>query len=122
MLLCPGPLGDTRGGKLGWPITREGYDHVEIFALDFLVVALMLIYGTATAKGYRWSCTFSDKVSPAGIETEANLQLDFIFDDVTRKAMVLGNNGSGVDVHIYVQMSAFGGKADMTLCIANVCF
>ena len=65
-----------------------------------LIVALMLVYGTATAKGYRWSCKFSDKVSPAGVETEANLQLDFIFDDVTRKAMVLGNNGSDVDVHI----------------------
>ena len=65
-----------------------------------LFVALMLVYGTATAKGYRWNCTYSDKVSPAGIETVAHLQLDFIFDDVTRKAMVLGNNGSDVDVHI----------------------
>ena len=65
-----------------------------------LIFALMLVYGTATAKGYRWSCTFSDKVSPAGIETEAHLHLDFIFDDVTRKAMVLGTNGSDVDVHI----------------------
>jgi hypothetical protein len=65
-----------------------------------LIVALMLVYGTATAKGYRWSCTYSDKVSPAGMQTEAHLQLDFIFDDLTRKAMVLGNNGSDVDVHI----------------------
>jgi hypothetical protein len=65
-----------------------------------LIVALMLVYGTATAKGYRWSCTYSEKASPAGMQTEANLQLDFIFDDVTRKAMVLGNNGSEVDVHI----------------------
>jgi hypothetical protein len=65
-----------------------------------LIVALMLVYGTATAKGYRWSCTYSEKASPAGMQTETNLQLDFIFDDVTRKAMVLGNNGSEVDVHI----------------------
>ena len=65
-----------------------------------LFVALMLVFGTATAKGYRWSCTYSDKASPAGIETDAHLTLDFIFDDVTRKAMVLGNNGSDVDVHI----------------------
>jgi len=65
-----------------------------------LIIALMLVYGTATAKGYRWSCTYSDKSSPAGIETDANLHLDFIFDDVTRKAMVLGNNGADVDVHI----------------------
>ena len=65
-----------------------------------LIVALMLVYGTATAKDYRWSCTYADKVSPAGIETDAHLQLDFVFDDVTRKAMVLGTNGSDVDVHI----------------------
>ena len=65
-----------------------------------LIVALMLVYGTATAKGYRWSCIYSDKASQAGIETDAHLQLDFVFDDVTRKAHVLGNNGSDVDVHI----------------------
>ena len=65
-----------------------------------LIVALMLVYGTATAKGYRWSCTYADKVSPAGIETDVHLQLDFVFDEVTRKAHVLGNDGSDVDVHI----------------------
>jgi hypothetical protein len=65
-----------------------------------LIVALMLIYGTATAKDYRWSCTYSEKASPAGIETDAFLKLDFAFDDVTRKAVVLGSNGSNVDVHM----------------------
>src|SRR5262245_6629858 len=29
-----------------------------------LLVALMLGYGTATAKDYRWSCTYFDKASP----------------------------------------------------------
>jgi hypothetical protein len=65
-----------------------------------LIVALMLIYGTAMAKDYRWSCTYSEKASPAGIETDAYLKLDFTFDDVTRKAMVLGSDGSNVDVHM----------------------
>ena len=65
-----------------------------------LTVALMLVYGTATAKDYRWSCTYFDKASPAGIETDAFLKLDFAFDDVTRKAVVLGSNGSDVDVHM----------------------
>src|SRR5262245_36296076 len=64
-----------------------------------LIVAL-LIYGTATAKDYKWSCTYSDKASPAGIETDAHLHLDFAFDDVTRKAMAFGTNGADVDVHI----------------------
>ena len=64
-----------------------------------LIVAL-LIYGTATAKDSRWSCSYSDKVSPAGIETDAHLHLDFVFDDVTRKGMVFGTNGSDVDVHV----------------------
>jgi hypothetical protein len=81
-------------------ITREGYAMSKSLRCIALIVALMLVYGTATAKGYRWSCTYSDKVSPAGMQTEAHLRLDFIFDDVTRKAMVLGNNGSDVDVHI----------------------
>jgi hypothetical protein len=40
------------------------------------------------------------QASPAGIETDAHLQLDFVFDDVTRKAMVFGSNGSDFDVHI----------------------
>jgi hypothetical protein len=65
-----------------------------------LIVALMLVYGTATAKSYRWSCTYSDKVSPAGIETDAHIQLDFVFDDATRKAMVFGTNGADVDVRV----------------------
>ena len=65
-----------------------------------LIVVLMLVYGTVAAKDYRWSCTYSDKASPAGIETDAHLQLDFVFDDVTRKAMVFGTNGSDVDVNI----------------------
>ena len=92
MLLCPGPLGDTRG-ELVMSMSKS----LRCIAL---IVALMLVYGTATAKGYRWSCTYSDKVSPAGSETDAYLKLDFIFDDVTRKAIVLGSNGSDVDVHI----------------------
>jgi hypothetical protein len=65
-----------------------------------LIAALMLVYGTATAKGYRWSCIYSDKAWPAGMQTDVHLQLDFVFDDVTRKAMVLGSNGLDVDVHI----------------------
>src|SRR5262245_25642238 len=62
--------------------------------------ALMLVYGTATAKDYRWSCTYSDKASRAGIETDAHLHLNFVFDDVARKGMVFGTNGSDVEVHI----------------------
>jgi hypothetical protein len=89
ILLCPGLLGERGEGKMSRSLRCIP-----------LIVALMLIYGTATAKGYRWSCTYSDKASPAGIETDAHLQLDFVFDDVTRKAMVFGSNGSDVDVHI----------------------
>jgi hypothetical protein len=77
-----------------------------------LIVALMLVYGTATAKGYRWRCTYSDKASQAGFETDAHLNLDFIFDDVKRKAMVLGNNGSDVDVHIGSLAISFMAKLE----------
>jgi hypothetical protein len=89
MLLCPGLLGERGEGKMS-----------KSLRCLTLTVALMLVYGTATAKDYRWSCTYSDKVSPAGIETDAHLHPDFVFDDVTRKAMVFGTNGSDVDVHI----------------------
>jgi hypothetical protein len=72
----------------------------------------MLAYGTATARDYRWSCIYSDKSSPAGIETDAHLTLDFVFDDVTRKAMVFGNNGSDVDVHIGTVAISFMEKLE----------
>src|SRR5262245_19893660 len=65
-----------------------------------LILAVMLVPGTATAKDYRWSCTYSDKASQSGLETEAHLHLDFVFDDVTRKGMVFSTNGSDVDVHM----------------------
>jgi hypothetical protein len=77
-----------------------------------LIVVLMLVYGTAAAKDYRWSCTYSDKASPAGIETDAHLQLDFVFDDVTRKAMVFGTNGSDVDVNIGSSAISFMEKLE----------
>jgi hypothetical protein len=76
------------------------------------IVALMLVYETATAKDHRWSCTYSDKASTAGIETDAHLHLDFVFDDGTRKAMVFGTNGSDVDVHIGSSAISFMEKTE----------
>jgi hypothetical protein len=84
----------TRSGIRG-----EGKMSKSLYCIA-LIIVLMLVYRTATAKDYRWSCTYSDKASPAGIETDAHLHLDIVFDDVTRKAMVFGTNGSDVDVHI----------------------
>ena len=77
-----------------------------------LIVALMLVCGTSTAKDYKWSCTYSDKASPAGIETDAHLHLDFVFDDVARKGMVFGTNGSDVEVHIGTSAISFMEKLE----------
>jgi hypothetical protein len=124
----PRPLGDTRGLVRVMTMSKS----LRCIAL---IVALMLVYGTATAKGYRWSCTYSDKASPAGIETDAHLHLEFVFDDVTRKAIVLGSNGSDVDIHIGSLAISFmekletgavqttvisfaGGSITVTLCLA----
>jgi hypothetical protein len=76
------------------------------------IVALVMVYGTAVAKDYRWSCTYSEKASQAGIETDVNLHLDFAFDDVTRKAMVFGTDGSDVDVHMGSSAISFMQKLE----------
>jgi hypothetical protein len=57
-------------------------------------------------------CTYSEKASQAGIETDVNLHLDFAFDDVTRKAMVFGTDGSDVDVHMGSSAISFMQKLE----------
>ena len=83
----------------------------SLYCAAFIVV-LMLVCGTARAKDYRWSCTYADKASPAGIETDAHLHLDFVFDEVARKGMVFGTNGSHVDVHMGSSAISFMEKLE----------
>jgi hypothetical protein len=68
-----------------------------------LIVAVMMGYWTtlATAKGYRWTCTYSKEAAPDGIKNVNDFKLEFTFDDVTGKAVMVGNSGlTDVDVHV----------------------
>jgi len=65
-----------------------------------LMIAL-LSYGTtlAAAKGFRWRCTYNKAASADGIQ-EKNFKFEFIYDDLTRKGVVLGSTQANVDVHV----------------------
>jgi hypothetical protein len=68
-----------------------------------LALSLTVIGGlscTAEAKSYRWSCVYTQQASPKGLVNE-RMTLEFAFDDITGKAVLIGNLGiSDVEVHI----------------------
>jgi hypothetical protein len=66
-----------------------------------LIVAVMMGCWTtlATAKAYRWSCTYSRTASPDGV-SDKNFTFNFAYDDVTGKGAVLGSAQANADVHI----------------------
>lgn len=77
------------------------------------VLVLMATYGPtlATAKSYKWSCTYPTEASPDGVKAQTNFKLDFAFDDITGKAVLVGNNGvADVDVHIGSEAISFMEK------------
>lgn len=67
-----------------------------------IIVVMMSCWTTlATATGHRWTCAYSREASPSGIKSVNDFKLEFTFDDVTGKAMLVGNNGlADVDVHV----------------------
>jgi hypothetical protein len=67
-----------------------------------MIVVMMSCWTTlATAKGHRWTCAYSKEASPDGIENVNDFKMEFIFDDVTGKAVMVGKIGfTDVDVHI----------------------
>jgi hypothetical protein len=67
----------------------------------------------ATAKSYRWSCTYTKYASPEGLKSASDFKMEFAFDDVTGKAVMLGNNGfTDVDVHVGTSAISFMEKLE----------
>jgi hypothetical protein len=78
----------------------------QILGGSALIVVVMMGWTTlAAAKGYRWTCTYPKVASPDGIKSAKDFKLEFTFDDVTGKAVMVGNNGLS-DVDIYVGSAA----------------
>jgi hypothetical protein len=74
----------------------------------FFSVVIMLTCGLlsspALAKNARWNCVYPVVASPNGLSKE-EFKLEFIADDITGKAVMVGNAGmSDVDLHV----GAFG--------------
>jgi hypothetical protein len=68
--------------------------------------ALVIGLRSANAESLRWKCTYSSVASPTGVAGE-KFSLEFTFDTVTKKAVVIGNTGmSDVD--------AVGGSQALT--------
>lgn len=69
-----------------------------ILVLSFFVAASSL---DAEAKSFKWNCTYPKYASPEGLKSVSNFRLEFAFDDITGKAVMIGNSGvSDVDIHV----------------------
>ena len=78
----------------------------KLGACAIIVAGMMGCWTTlATAKGYKWSCTYSKTASPDGIQAK-NFTFNFAYDDGTGKGVVVGSTQANVDVYI--------GKAAIT--------
>jgi hypothetical protein len=78
-----------------------------------LIVAVMMSCWTtlATAKSYKWNCSYPKLASPDGLKAQRDFKLEFAFDDVTGKAVIFANNGvADVDAHIGSEAISFTEK------------
>jgi hypothetical protein len=83
-------------------------DYLERKEVVLIWVAMLTAMATcaspALAKNVRWNCVYPVFASPNGLSKE-DYKLEFIADDITRKAVMVGNAGmSDVDLHV----GAFG--------------
>jgi hypothetical protein len=66
-----------------------------------VVPSLVLFPLSAVAKSYKWKCDYSQVASPEGTRRAERFHLEFAFDGITGKAVMIANNGiSDVDIHI----------------------
>jgi hypothetical protein len=67
-----------------------------------LALSAMVIGGLSSnveAKTYRWNCVYTQQASPKGLVKE-KFSLEFAFDDITERAVIIGNQGvADVEVH-----------------------
>jgi hypothetical protein len=70
-----------------------------LHGLALMIVLVSYETTLAAAKGYRWSCTYSNTASPDGVKLKS-FKFEFAYDDLTRKGVVIGATPANVDVHI----------------------
>ena len=62
----------------------------------FLSLGLSVVWAVTSspvsAKGYKWSCSYSQSASVDGLKPDS-FNMEFAFDDVTQKGVNIGNNG-----------------------------
>jgi hypothetical protein len=68
--------------------------------MKWMLVALLCgLASSAIAKNLRWNCVYSAYASPKGMAKQ-EFKLEFIADDITGKAVMVGNAGmADVDLH-----------------------
>ena len=74
---------------------------VSRHALAFAFSALMgsALSMSAEARSYKWSCLFTHRAAPEGVKGD-NFKFEFAFDDITGKAVIIGNMGvEDVEIH-----------------------
>jgi hypothetical protein len=86
------------------------YDEGNIMNVQRLVasiIALALAPPDAMAKSYKWNCVYTQRASPQGL-VDDRFNLEFAFDDFTRKAAIIGNQRmADVEVHVGQQAVTF---------------
>jgi hypothetical protein len=71
---------------------------ISAFALGITLPA----YG----KTVRWVCNFETQATPESVKSAAGFVLEYLLDDVTRKAVLVGNNGIS-DVEVFTGSEGF---------------
>ena len=90
-----------------------------------LLLSIMLAFPfVAEAKRYRYDCAYPKYATPDGLKNSDGFELEFAVDDITGKAVMIGNNGvSGVDAHTgnlgVTFMERLNGGVIQTTIIAN---
>ena len=75
---------------------------MNLEAVLVAALSVMMVGGvssSAGAKSHKWNCVYAQRASSEGLAKE-DLKLEFAFDDITGKAMMIGNQGvADVEVH-----------------------
>jgi len=72
---------------------------------------ILVLASNVTAKGYKWYCVYTQRASPEGLVKDDDFKLEFGYDDLTGKAVLIGNNGvADVDVHLGYGSATFMEK------------
>ena len=74
---------------------------MRLMVADLLLSIILIFFPfQAEAKRYKFDCTYSQYASPEGPKNVDGFKLEFHFDDITGKAVLIGNSGvSDVDAH-----------------------